>query len=267
WKEKVAGEVAKQVSKEPAKAAPAARGAAARGRGRAAPAPTRGAAARGRAAPRAAPARGRAAPARGGRGAATPTAASSNTKCDKETTPSKPEANTSTSPTAQTPGKPAPINRVTHLARLGLARALARTDDEKPNARIRYEEVIKMAPDIHDAYIELADLLVRSDPLAAVDVYCSYPSSQAAEDSFDDAYLSGEIVSILMKHEKYEDTRLVEHMVKWGRVMGIGVLEKYMGILDSKFKTEMLKNIYAGVHKKAVDDPDLAAFFKFKCWI
>ena len=25
---------------------------------------------------------------------------------------------------------------------------------------------------IHDSYIELADLLVRSDPLAAVDVYC-----------------------------------------------------------------------------------------------
>ena len=25
-----------------------------------------------------------------------------------------------------------------------------------------------------------------------------------------------------MKHEKFEDLRLVEHMVKWGRVMGIG---------------------------------------------
>ena len=41
-------------------------------------------------------------------------------------------------------------------------------------------------------------------------------------DSFDDAYLSGEIVSILMKHEKYDDERLVEHMVKWGQIMGIG---------------------------------------------
>ena len=40
-----------------------------------------------------------------------------------------------------------------------------------------------------------------------------------------------------------------------------------MGILDSKFKTDMLKNIYAGVHKKDVKDPDLVAFFKFKCWI
>ena len=40
-----------------------------------------------------------------------------------------------------------------------------------------------------------------------------------------------------------------------------------MGILDSKFKTDLLKKVYAGVHRKDVNDPDLAAFFKFKCWI
>ena len=52
-----------------------------------------------------------------------------------------------------------------------------------------------------------------------------FPSNSSdAEDSFDDAYLSGEIVSILMKNEKFDDSRLVEHMVKWGRVMGIGEL-------------------------------------------
>nr|XP_009859922.1 uncharacterized protein LOC104266112 [Ciona intestinalis] len=260
WKKKEAAEKPKQEVKEASKVAPAARGGM-RGRGRAAPAPARGAAARGRAASRATPARGRAAPARGGRGAATPTAASSNTKCEKDAASPQPVASTTPVVSAT-----APINRVTHHARLGLARALARTDDEKSNARTRYEEVIKMAPEIHDAYIELADLLVRLDPLAAVDIYCRFPSS-GEEDSFDDAYISGEIVSILMKHEKYEDQRLVQHMVKWGRVMGIGVLEKYMGILDSKFKTEMLKNIYAGVHRKDIDDPDLAAFFKFKCWI
>ena len=51
-------------------------------------------------------------------------------------------------------------------------------------------------------------------------------SDDTEEDSFDDAYLSGEIVSILMKKEKFDDPRLLEHMVKWGRVMGIGEIQK-----------------------------------------
>lgn len=38
-----------------------------------------------------------------------------------------------------------------------------------------YEEVITMAPAVHDAYIELADSLVKADPMKAVDVYSKYP--------------------------------------------------------------------------------------------
>ena len=44
-------------------------------------------------------------------------------------------------------------------------------------------------------------------------------------------------------------------------------LEKYVDILDSKFKPGLLKQVYAGVNRKAVDDPDMQAFFKFKLWI
>lgn len=125
-----------------------------------------------------------------------------------------------------------------------------------------------------------------TNPWLNIQIFVRFPRS-SDENSFDDAYLSGEIVQILMKHEKYDDPRLCEHMISWGRVMGIGayvffkreynanwqwltypgVLEKHMGILDAKFKTEMLKNIYAGVHRKNVKDSDLEAFFKFKCWI
>lgn len=161
---------------------------------------------------------------------------------------------------------PASINKKTYHARLGLARALSRTEDTLKDSQGTYEEVMQMAPQVHDAYIELAEILIKVDPLAAVDVYCRFPRS-GNEDSFDDAYLSGEIVHILMKHEKFDDPRLCEHTVVYGRVMGIGVLEKYMETLDAKFKTSLLKNIYAGVHRKDVDDPDLEAFFKFKCWI
>ena len=44
-------------------------------------------------------------------------------------------------------------------------------------------------------------------------------------------------------------------------------LEKYVQILDNKLKTDTLKKVYAGVHGKDVNDPDLQAFFKMKCWI
>ena len=46
-----------------------------------------------------------------------------------------------------------------------------------------------------------------------------------------------------------------------------GYLEKYVDILDAKFKTKLLKSVYAGVNGKSEDDPDMIAFFKFKCWI
>ena len=46
-----------------------------------------------------------------------------------------------------------------------------------------------------------------------------------------------------------------------------GMLDKYVKILDEKFKTQTLKEVYAGVNGRSVDDPELQAFFKVKCWI
>ena len=77
---------------------------------------------------------------------------------------------------------------------------------------------------LHDAYIELGDLIIKSErsPLQAVTVYARYPFQETS--SFDDAYLHGEIVRLLMKHEQFNDPRLQKHMIGWGRVMGIGEL-------------------------------------------
>lgn len=46
-----------------------------------------------------------------------------------------------------------------------------------------------------------------------------------------------------------------------------GALEKYVKILEEKFKNDSLKKIYAGVNGRDVEDPDMQAFFKFKCWL
>lgn len=57
-------------------------------------------------------------------------------------------------------------------------------------------------------------------------------------------------------------------MISLGKVMGLTVLEKYVDTLDKTFKySKLLMQIYAGVHGKSPDDPDLQQFFKFKCWV
>ena len=174
---------------------------------------------------------------------------------------SKPEI--ASSPVKQSFG----MNKKTYVPRLGLARVLAKTPRDKDKLQescTLYNEVISISPDLHDAYIELGEMLSKTDPVAAVDAFSRFPFSDPP--SFNDAYLHGEIVRLLMASEQYDDSRLQNSMVAMGQALGIAVLEKQVSILENKFKTDLLKKVYAGVHGKPVDDPDLQAFFKFKCW-
>ncbi|XP_041418568.1 uncharacterized protein LOC108716581 isoform X2 [Xenopus laevis] len=125
-------------------------------------------------------------------------------------------------PVEETPDVPATMNVSSYLHRLGLARALARTKETTSDASALYQQVIRMAPEVHDAYIELAELLLSTDPLAAVDVYCQYPQKPEQEQSFDDAFIPGEIVRLLIKCETYDDPRLPINMISYGKIMGIG---------------------------------------------
>lgn len=63
-------------------------------------------------------------------------------------------------------------------------------------------------------------MLTVKDPQAAVDVYCKFPLSETP--TFDDAYIIGDIVRLLMKGEKYDDPRLQTNMIAYGRVLGLG---------------------------------------------
>lgn len=75
---------------------------------------------------------------------------------------------------------------------------------------------------VHDAYIELVQLLEPSDPQAALAVYCEFPAKPAAEQSFDDAFITGEIVRMLMAMEQYDHPQLGPSLISYGKVMGIG---------------------------------------------
>ena len=85
---------------------------------------------------------------------------------------------------------------------------------------------------MHDAYIESAELLASKDPMSAVDIYCRFPVSENA--TFDDAYIFGEIVRLLMKHEKFDDPRLGPNMIALGKVMGLRKLDGFNHHLDVK---------------------------------
>ena len=62
----------------------------------------------------------------------------------------------------------------------------------------KLNEVIEMAPDdLHGAYIKSAEMLIKSDPLGAVDIDSRFPMEE--EPTFDDAYILGEIIRFLIK--------------------------------------------------------------------
>ncbi|XP_044069520.1 uncharacterized protein LOC122884139 [Siniperca chuatsi] len=159
------------------------------------------------------------------------------------------------------------VNRKSHMSRLGLARTLSRSADTRDQGKQLYQEVISMAPGVHDAYIELVQLLEPSDPQAAVEVYCRFPLKPVAEQSFDDAFITGEIVRILMALEQYNHPQLGPSLIAYGKVMGLSCIDKYIDILDGKSMTKLLKSVYARIHDRQEDDQDLQDFFKFKCWI
>ncbi|XP_069787865.1 uncharacterized protein [Narcine bancroftii] len=168
---------------------------------------------------------------------------------------------------AKTPQISPGINRISFAYRLGLARALTRIDEKSADAQNYYHEVIKMAPEVHDAYIEFANLLLKTDPLKAVDIYSKFPVKPLDEQTYDDAFISGEIIRLLMKYEKYDDSRLTPNLIAYGKVMGIASIDGYINILDQKMKNQLLMKVYAGIHEKPIQDPELQAFFTFKHWI
>lgn len=202
-------------------------------------------------------------------GTTTPSSSSTAITEKASATEAKSEAATSGSSaaTGEAEGGKAEVNRKSYHPRLGLARTLTKTADQKKQDECCkfYREVMDMAPHVHDAYIELGEILAKSDPVAAVDVYAKFPFNNPP--TFDDAFLHGEIVRLLMKSESYDNPQLCSSLIAMGKALGIGVLEKQVSILENKFQSKLLKQVYAGVHGKSLDDPELQAFFKFKCWL
>ncbi|XP_034537402.1 uncharacterized protein LOC117811311 [Notolabrus celidotus] len=198
------------------------------------------------------------------------------TNCTKPQIPTSKSKQDSPPSTAETAEEPVvantvsgsnPVNRRSHISRLGLARALSRSSDTHDQAKQHYQEVISTAPEVHEAYIELVQLLEPSDHQASVEVYCRFPLKSVAEQSFDDAFITGEIVRLLMSMEQFDHPHLEPSLIAYGKVMGLSCIEKYIDILDEKGLTKLLKSVYAKINDRQEDDQDLQDFFRLKCWI
>ncbi|KAL3319585.1 hypothetical protein Ciccas_001736 [Cichlidogyrus casuarinus] len=155
------------------------------------------------------------------------------------------------------------LNEASSSALAGLANAY-RMKKEVVKASQYFEELIKLRPNVQENYIEYAEMLnMECDKMSAIAVYCKVPSSG---DEFSDAFIYGQIVDGLFKCEAYEDKRLPIFMVKWAKVYGMGILDKYISKLEEKGKTEICKLVYSGYHGKSMDDASLQDYFKMKFW-
>ena len=157
-------------------------------------------------------------------------------------------------------------NSISYQARLGLARVLSRVQDAHSWSEIKelYQDVMKLAPDLHDAYIELGEMLTQKEPKQAIEIYNLYPFEK--EGSFDDAYLHGEIIRLIIKTGDFGNPCLQSSMIGYGKIMGFSALEKTVSILEDKSKFDVLMKVYAAVNDKDIHDEDLQTFFKLKYW-
>lgn len=99
-----------------------------------------------------------------------------------------------------------------------------------------------------DGYVELANMLKKNGQLMeAVDVYANFPITEITnskteqrpvsatnppinllkrkkkdQSHFDDAFIYGELILVLMNEKKYDDPRLIKYLILWGKIMGTG---------------------------------------------
>lgn len=173
-----------------------------------------------------------------------------------------------------------PSNMSMYYARFGLAQVHRRKFENAVAAqatkeldKIRetilkwFREAIKIRADAHDAYIELAEVLVENKDIdGAIAILDSFPTNNEAP-SDDDSFLHAEVVRLMMKHKMYDDSRLQKHMIGYGKNAGWSALESEVNILNDLYKySKLLRAVYAGVQHKAEDDPYLQSYFKAMNW-
>ena len=72
-------------------------------------------------------------------------------------------------------------------------------------------------------------------------MYAKFPVSE--NPSFDDAFIFGEIIRILMKAEKFDDERLAKNMIAYGKVLGAGKQLMFVDLKKNMYRYHLLYHL------------------------
>eukprot|EP00056_Hartaetosiga_gracilis_P011275 m.169482 g.169482 ORF g.169482 m.169482 type:complete len:446 (-) comp13481_c0_seq8:234-1571(-) len=195
--------------------------------------------------------------------------------------PSKAGKESSSTPTVSKPphdtdsSKAASLLQLVNI-KLGLARVAVLRYEKDSNEQNRknvdehFGYVLENDPHNYDVYVDYGAFLEACEDgsSAVIALYDRFPFGNEEHPSFDDAYLHGEAIRHIMKQKLLNHSTLKKHLIGLGRALGLRRIESYIDTLDESGKyTNTLKEIYAAVNHKNVDDKDLQPFFKFKCWV
>ena len=158
-----------------------------------------------------------------------------------------------------------PLNERSVSARLGLVHVSRALGEPLLPLRPMLEEAL--AADTaarHDAglYEELGRILRDEEPMAAVDLYCSFPFS--SDHDFGENALRLAAIKLLLAQRRFDDERLPPLLVSIGKGFGVRQVADEMDVLDRAGKTDLCKAIYMGI--TGLSEERSRGFFQSKGW-
>ena len=111
-------------------------------------------------------------------------------------------------------------------------------------------------------YEELGRILRAEEPMAAVDLYCSYPFS--SDHDFGQNALRLAAIKILLGKKMYDDERLKGLLISIGKGFGVKQVQDEVDELAVVGKTELCKDIYMGI--TGLSEEHSRGFFQMKGW-
>ena len=150
-------------------------------------------------------------------------------------------------------------------ARLGLVNVSRALGERLGPLRSVLEEALREdAVARHDAalYEELGRILREEDPMAAVDLYCSFPFR--GDNDFEENALRLAAINVLLAQRQLEDPRLAPLLISLGKGFGVRQIEKEVDVLSRAGHTEVCKAIYMAV--TGLSEENSRGFFQSKGW-
>ena len=158
-----------------------------------------------------------------------------------------------------------PVNGRSVGARLGLVNVSRALNEPLGQLRAVLEEALKgdeAARHDQSLYEELGRILREEDPMAAVDLYCSFPFSP--DHDFGENALRLAAIKTLLSQKQFDDERLKPLLISIGKGFGIMQINDEVEVLNRAGKSEACKEIYLAI--TGLSEENSRAFFQSKGW-